>query len=333
MLKKSLFFLNLFFSVIFCKIDFDKVIIWGHKLHSHTHSFIHYGFFKAFNNLGYKTYWLDNNDDITNFNFENSLFITEGQVDQKIPLSDNCFYILHNCNITKYQRLYDTNKCLLLQVYTNDCLKYKFEKIEDYIYINKQSKIICMPWATDLLPDEINEVKKSLNLSKNQNAVFIGTKGGGQFGNENEINGFAKACAENNIPFNIYNNFKRSFKENLELIKNSYMAPAIQGHWQCENGYIPCRIFKNISYGQMGITNSETVYNLFNKKIVFDKNCYDLFYKAKKKLDEIKIEEIYELMDFVKEKHTYLNRINTLLNFINQIVRNPSTSSGRTDKQ
>ncbi len=23
---------------------FERVIIWGHKLHTHTHSYIHYGF-------------------------------------------------------------------------------------------------------------------------------------------------------------------------------------------------------------------------------------------------------------------------------------------------
>ena len=44
--------------------DIKKVVIWGHKLYSHTHSFIHSGFFKAFKHLGYDTYWFDNNDNI-----------------------------------------------------------------------------------------------------------------------------------------------------------------------------------------------------------------------------------------------------------------------------
>jgi Lrp/AsnC family transcriptional regulator for asnA, asnC and gidA len=30
-----------------------KVVIWGHKLHSHTHSYIHNGFYIAFKHLGY----------------------------------------------------------------------------------------------------------------------------------------------------------------------------------------------------------------------------------------------------------------------------------------
>ena len=48
--------------------------------------------------------------------------------------------------------------------------------------------------------------------------------------------------------------------------------------------------------------------------------CYQLFYDAKKRLETLKIEEIYELMDLVKEKHTYINRINTLLDFFDKYV-------------
>ena len=51
---------------------FEKVIIWGHKLHTHTHSYIHYGFYKAFKHLNYDVYWLNendmNNDKFKNFN-------------------------------------------------------------------------------------------------------------------------------------------------------------------------------------------------------------------------------------------------------------------------
>ena len=35
---------------------FDKIIIWGHKLHTHTHSYIHYGFYKAFK----RDWWVNN---------------------------------------------------------------------------------------------------------------------------------------------------------------------------------------------------------------------------------------------------------------------------------
>ena len=76
-------------------MKFSKVIVWGHLLHSHTHSYVHHSFNKTFKYLGYDTYWLDNKSDISGINFTNSLFLTEGQVDQSIPLRNDCFYLLH----------------------------------------------------------------------------------------------------------------------------------------------------------------------------------------------------------------------------------------------
>ena len=76
-------------------MDVNNIIIWGHKLHSHTHSYIHNAFFIAFKKLGYDTYWFDDNDDTSNFDFSNSLFITEHQVDNKIPKRKDCLYFVH----------------------------------------------------------------------------------------------------------------------------------------------------------------------------------------------------------------------------------------------
>lgn len=304
-------FLLLSFSTSF---PFTKVVIWGHKLHSHTHSYIHNAFYRAFQYMGYPTYWFDKNDNVSEFDFSNALFITEGQVDQNIPVRDDCRYILHNCNPRKYQTLLTNGKCINLQVYTDDVANRPgLIKIEDCIYQDLAGKLIYMPWATDLLPHEIEQLKK--NIPQKSNTVYwIGTVGGGQFGNNTQINPFIRACSENKIQFR--HTINRSVEENISLIRTSYMAPAIVGDWQQKVGYIPCRIFKNISYGQMGVTNSKTVYELFQKKIVYNPNTYQLFYDAQKRLKTLKQEELFELMDFVKTKHTYLNRIQTLLYFL-----------------
>lgn len=136
---------------------------------------------------------------------------------------------------------------------------------------------------------------------------------GGMHGNLPEIQGYLKALKENNISFQHRLSINQDL--NIQLAQNLYMAPAIQGKWQIENGYIPCRIFKNISYGAWGITNSKIVWELFDKKITYNDNSYLLFYDAQKKIQTLQKDELFELMDFVKEKHTYLNRINHLLTF------------------
>lgn len=316
---------NLFFIACFLVCiqlsSFEKVVIWGHKLHSHTHSYIHNAFFRAFQEMGYETYWLDDSDNVKDIDFSNSLFLTEGQVDKNIPLRDDCRYILHNCHALKYMPYYDNKKAFSLQVYTDGVFSNPYnKKIEPCIYFNLEAKCVFMPWATDLLPGEIEEIKRRIPFEKKNNTIlWIGTLGDGEFGNMSEVAPFKKAAESKGIKF------RRSVfldvEDHANRILHSYMAPAIVGAWQKKQGYIPCRIFKNISYGQMGVTNSLRVYELFEKKIVYNPDTAQLFFDADEKIKNMNLEDLYELIDFVKTKHTYINRIQTLLDFL-KLVEN-----------
>ena len=287
-------------------------------MHSGTHSYIHYAFYKAFHHLGYDTYWFDANDDVQNIDFSNSLFITEGNAHTNIPLRSDCRYVLHNCDPAKYKDLFEQKCCMVLQVYTHDVLKRDVIKIDDCIYYQFDSDIMYMPWATDLLPHEIDAIKKQVpHFKKEKSICWIGTIWDGADGNRSKIRPFEQACQHNSIQFRQFSHLNAD--QNIELIQRSYMAPALQGKWQCEVGYIPCRIFKNISYGQMGITNSKTVYELFKGKVVYNEDTYQLFFDAQKRIKNMSNKELFALMDFVKEKHTYLNRIDHILNFLHAI--------------
>jgi len=297
---------------------FEKVVIWGHKTHSSTHSYIHKAFYEAFNFLGYATYWFDNDDQINDFDFSETLFLTEGQVDQKIPLRNDGIYILHNCS-TKYEGL----KSIFLQVYTDDVLLLSDTiQVDKFTYFYPKSKGLFMPWATNLLPYQIEEIKLKLpSIEKERSIYWVGTVGAGRFGNINELTPFIDACENDQHPFIAVNSSATGIDDEVHInfISSSYLAPAIVGTWQQQVGYIPCRIFKNISYGQLGVTNSWHAYELFEHKIVYNPDTYQLFYDAKKRLETLTLQEIYELMDLVKTKHTYLNRIQTIFDFLTYI--------------
>lgn len=320
---------NLFFAFILCLFQLtaahpvrsvEKIIMWGHK-HGHTHHYIHEGFERAFKHLGFETYWFDDRDSIPpQFDFSNALFITEGQVDKKIPIRSDCYYVIHNCNTGKYQHFLDNGHAIILQVYTHDCLQRNEPSLSFCFHYDLKQPVIYMPWATDLLPHEIDEIKMRLpHITKNKTAQFIGTMNGGGFGNQMQISAFSRACNEDSISFNPRNAGSCSSEENIKLVQESFIAPALQGPWQCEKGYIPCRIFKNISYGALGITNSKTVYELFEGKIVYHEDPHQLFYDAKKCLEDWTLEKQYELMDLVRDKHTYLNRIESLFSFFEMV--------------
>ncbi len=305
----------------------SKVIIWGYKLHSHTHSYIHYGFFKAFKFLGYNVYWLDDNDDLSKIDLAHSLFISTGGVDQKIPLRQDSFYILHNCLMDRYIRVVDPKHCIKLVVYLDSC-RYRsdLQQVEEYVFYDFNDRAVHMPWATDLLPEEIDENKRAIKLPiNNKNIVFIGTVAGDTiYGNSVEVNQFKNACHQAGFSFLSRGGYGNGtgligIDQNIELIKSAYLAPAIQGRMQCDFGYIPCRIFKNISYGKFGITNSKAVYNLFHKKIVYNSDPYQLCFDAIRKASTITNDEIIEQMNFVRDNHTYINRISSIMEFISRL--------------
>jgi hypothetical protein len=308
-----------------------KIIIWGHKLHSHTSSYVHYGFYKAFKSLGFDTYWFDDNDDVSGFNFNNSIFLTEGQVDTKIPLNNTCKYILHSGNKDKYINLKKIN----IQIFHNNInsdfiprthptftTKDELTKINDYTYIS--SDTIYQPWATDLLPEEIND-NEAKNEINNRECVWVGTYGDRvtEYQNSIELDLFFDECRKNNINVRIIDPWKNpvSFEENRKIVNKSFLAPAIQGPWQVKHGYAPqCRVLKNISYGHMGITNNELTNNLFNNMLVCDPNPVNLFYKSIEKKNSLKIiDEIKYLMNEVKAKHTYVNRVNVILSVLENL--------------
>lgn len=318
-MKKNFLFLIIVLSCYLCVAEgFEKVVIWGHKLHSHTHSYIHNGFFIAFKKLGYPTYWFDDKDETGDFDFAKTLFITEGQADKNIPIRTDCKYMLHNCMDSKYRTL-EENAYIFFQVFTDSIFSVpNLVKIDTCMYYDLEGRCLYMPWATDILPDEIDAIKKSMKSVKTSNQVYwVGTIGDGIFGNINQLIPFIKACQENNILFVQKNNLTLS--DHIKAIGSSIIAPAIVGKWQEEQGYIPCRIFKNISYGKMGVTNSWHVYELFEKKIIYNPDTYQLFYDAKKKTEVMTLDELFDLMDLVKRKHTFINRVELLLEFLNLV--------------
>ena len=297
-------------------MKFNKVIIWGYKPPmNHTHHSIHYAFNKAFKALGENVLWLDEKDDTSNINFDNSLFFTEGQVDNNIPLNKSSKYILHNCNGLKYSDIALENK-LILQFFHKDVLAYNLQKINDYTYFGDRT--LYQPWATDLLPSEIdlNNAKNETNIKE---CVWVGSyhpTDRTEFENNSELDPFFNECYKHGIKLKHIDPWTRpiSFEENKILINNAYLAPAINGKFQKKTSYLPCRLFKNISYGNLGITNNEFANKIFKNNLIYDSDTSKLFHKSiDKKNDPNVLSYIKDLMQEVKDNHTFISRINTIL--------------------
>jgi hypothetical protein len=327
-------------------MKFKKVVIWGFPLHSHTHSYIHAGWYKGFQYLGYRTYWFDDTNYPDDFDFNHCLFVTEGYADKNIPIIDTSIYFVHiavspekyvghvkrfieirylvdsikDCN---YNYVLDKSKCKKI----SDCTYY--EKLENNGGLAKyhdeptpmKYECIYTCWATDLLPHEIKEE----NIYKKRDLKIYWFGSANHF-NTKEIGLFYNECLENGLEFLENDPWKNPlpFEDIQEYTKKSYMAPDLRssgdprkiaigetGTCHKQNGYIACRLLKSISYGHLGITNSYHTNELLNNKLIYNNDERQLFYDAMKNIRNYDL--IKEQMCIVREKHTFLNRIQDLL--------------------
>jgi hypothetical protein len=291
-----------------------RVIIWGYHLAEHTHSYINNGFYRAFQYLGYETYWFSDNDDVSGFDFSDCLFLAEGASSIKIPKRKDCKYILHNC-----PPMEGIGDFINIQYLTHE--SWLFPRVSHGI--TYKDGCLYFPWGSPLLPDEFDFVDKP----RGNIVYYLGSLYGKDVpdGNYKNVAAFAEACYDDNHPMHVGGGYTGKEKnrhltylpgwiteeDQAKYLRNAYMAPAIQGDSQLVNGMIPCRLFKAISFGNDGITNNPMAYDFFFESVIWDSDCYGLYFEAKKREDE-KARKKW-LMNFVKENHTYLNNIKAIL--------------------
>lgn len=294
----------------------QKFIVWGHKNNGHTHGYVHSSYYKAAKYLGFDAYWFDDHDNVGDFNFDNSIFLTEGQVERNIPINKTCKYILHHTNSEKYinNGLEFINLANYLRWCDDGVSAYHKENpvevVNDFCFWDGITKTIYQPWATDLLPNEIN-IDNPIKYKPNATSInYIGTV----HENFEQIMSFANIARKNNISFEALRT--SSDFENMSLVQNSYLSLDLRGSWHLECGYLPCRIFKNLSYGRITGTNSENVKKKLGDHVIYNSNLELLFHELIEAEKTKPILDIQNTMRYIQENHTFVNRINNLLKFI-----------------
>jgi len=333
------------------EVPFKKVIIWGFPLHTHTHSYVHYGWYIAFQHLGYETYWFHdkNYPDKTSFDYTNCLFITEGYADDNIPLHVSNIYFVH---VARYPLKYLQSGARFIDIryhvtsirdcnYIYDTSQKQLEKIGDITYyepyatdrdlnpkyrnstpLTYEAAYIC--WATNLLPHEIN-LEDRFILPDNI-CYFIGSIGNG---NRKELEKMMNGCAKHNVRVEFNDPWKNplEFHDAQKLVQQSKIAPDIRGSGDPYNmymgetgtchksiGYIPCRLFKNISYGKVGGTNCPRLKELFGDMVIFNEDEEELVSMCFEKENDK--DYILQQMIWVRDHHTYINRVHDILEII-----------------
>lgn len=306
-----------------------KVVLWGHKLGTHTHSYVHFGYWRAAGYLGYQVEWFDDNDDVSSIDFSNTIFITETNVCKNMPVRDDCIYFNHNVDLAFSKTDRDTPYRLTHSRYYNfvyfsdkwrpsDNITWPDSSDLEYIsqnhYFHSKTGTVTTMWATDLLPNEIDQIEPELFDENKDSIYFVGTPQG------QNINEFMQICSRNEKPFKLvggwnglYANNAPDINVNIQLVRDSYISVDIRDSPHLIQGrYHPCRVFKNISYGKWTGSNHPEIIDVFQDHFTTDSNLENLYQKLVEDSRNCTEKKMRNSMNFIRDEHTYVNRLKSM---------------------
>lgn len=286
----------------------DRIRRFGKRFH--THSAIHEGLYKAAKSLSLDVDWIDGIP--ADFIFKpNDIIITEPRF-----LNNTIFNVPKSVNVlihgesTYFRDLkFFPENFWFFENFSTTKNYIEFTKISEFFYVNESKKIISMSWATDdfiknpFIPSKIFKKKSETYYIGNfsEDALMIAKS-------------ISKKLSHRGIKMLRVSGVNSDSAKHYSVISRLSFDIRCLDH--IDKGFIPCRVFKNISYGRGIITNSKEISNAFNGMIPcfhdiedFD-SMIDLYSGGK--FDEA----FKELMFKIQNNHTYINRLNDILKVV-----------------
>ncbi len=175
---------------------------------------------------------------------------------------------------------YHTYICPLTSA--EDALKREYWDVTTIF--DREARCLFQPWGTDLEPNQfLTPVAPHGDV-----CYWIGSIWNDELnqGNEAEIAVMVESLKQHGIGF--ANPRQVPQEDSALLVRESRLAPSIAGLRAVEHNCLPCRTFKNTSYGQLAITNvpyfkkvfdgcslqSETIPELIDEAMSLDADTY-----------------------------------------------------------
>ncbi len=298
---------------------FKKIVIWGLRKRWHTHRFIHAGFYHTLKKLDIPVVWVEDEKKNASIIETGDLVISsevygrmvpkkETRADYALPIKNGVSYALHN-----YQKMFTeripAEAHLNFFVYEKTAEQY--EKISDAVFFDRAQRSLYQPWGTPLLPEEFKKPIFS-NVSR---VFWVGSIWNNELnqGNLYEIEKLTQALKRREMQF-IHTRFIPDWLHVL-LIRHSRLAPAIAGRYQVDIGYLPCRMFKNVSYGQLGFSNVQKFNDLFRDCAIYEPDI-DRMVDRVVSLSGPEYREIVSRQQEVCKRYTYVQYLRNIIRFL-----------------
>ena len=297
-----------------------RIVVWGLWNKYHTNRHIHKAFYDHAKKLGYEALWVEDEKksaaglrpgDLVIYTQAIGKMVPEKFTfeDYNLPVRDDILYCLHNIKDVFKNKLNPENY-INLQVYRDDLLPTgeTVERWGEATYFDKKTKTLYQPWGTDLLPEEF----KAPVFNENSTVYWIGSvwNDKNNHGNIEAISELREALKKKGLKFRQLR-FIPDFL-NRFFIRKSRIAPAIAGKYQVEVNYLPCRMFKNISYGQLGITNVKKFKDILGDSFIEGNTIKELISKALSLSKEEYISKVKAQQEIIKN-YTYKNSLENII--------------------
>lgn len=239
-----------------------RLVIWGGRQGMDSFRHIQRAYYQNAMKLGIDAIWCDDDPSSGQALKTGDTVIAVDVWNKHLPYKQGIDYVIHNFDATHPVCLGDPENVLRLQVWTTEAFGEEWDKNRQY---SREHRILFQPWGTDLLEGEF----KSPIFNPNTNVVvFIGAvwsdnKRGEELGNEQSIDDVKSYCFEHGYNLRLLTQIPE--QQMIDETRAACLAPTVVGGWQAHKGYLPCRAFKNVSYGVPVITNSFYVADLFNR--------------------------------------------------------------------
>jgi len=287
----------------------EKLVVWGgHKdLSSHRH--IHRHYHEAARKMGIQSVWVNDIEARNDLLGPGVTCIAIDIDSDYLDYIEGTRYVLHNFDASHVVCQHAPPEDLLrMQVWTDAATGEKWDECRSF---DKDGSIVFFPWGTNLLAEEFME--PVFNPASNE-AVFVGAiwserSAMGELGNEMVIAELRNRLT--GMGFKFVHLTHVSDRENVEAVRKARVAPAIAGGWQVGHGYLPCRCFKNPSYGQLMFTNVPAVNRLFGDATVDGTNSKELVENVLK-LRQKDVVELIRAQQKVAARYTYRQNLENI---------------------
>lgn len=285
---------------------YKKIVIWGFRTHFHTHRYIHAAFYDNLKKLGASVVWVEDAARNKTVVSAGDLVIAMNMAAQHVPYVTGAYYCLHNFDENEWTRQFlaqiDRTHSVRLQVYKNSA-EQSDQKWDEVTYFDSYSRTLYQPWGTNLLAEEF----KPPIAPRGRLVFWVGSVWNNALnqGNIQEIDELKTALALHGLRFVQLRFIGDAL--NTFFIRRSRLAPAIGGAWQVQQNYLPCRMFKNISYGQLGFSNIQKFDSLLHNAHIPGDSISDLVDNALALSAPEYVRLVLDQQSVVR-RHTYLQK-------------------------